>query len=181
MGIISGLDRMGGNAVQTDARLSPANYGGPLVDLRGRVIGLIVPMSHAPGDLAGAELYDSGIGFAVPGWLVRRSVERLSAGRSIRRGLLGVQVDHGGVGGVRIRAVADPSPARRMGIEPGDVITEIDDKPVANYAEMQRRMAFKADGDAVALTIQRGDQVMHVDGALDALDAIGPLPTTPAP
>ncbi|MFP6701468.1 MAG: trypsin-like peptidase domain-containing protein, partial [Planctomycetaceae bacterium] len=67
VGIISALNRIWGRALQTDAKISPANYGGPLVDIRGQVIGVLVPLSQRrPGQTAGVEWYDSGIGFAIP-------------------------------------------------------------------------------------------------------------------
>ena len=67
VGILSATHRIWGKAIQTDAKISPSNYGGPLIDLRGRVLGILVPMSpQGEGALAGAEWYDSGIGFAVP-------------------------------------------------------------------------------------------------------------------
>ncbi|MEM8670721.1 MAG: trypsin-like peptidase domain-containing protein [Planctomycetota bacterium] len=66
-GIISALNRFKVNAVQTDANISPANYGGPLLSIDGRVIGICVPMHpNVDSDTAGSEWYDSGIGFAVP-------------------------------------------------------------------------------------------------------------------
>ena len=45
VGIVSALDRIWGKAIQTDAKISPNNYGGPLVDIGGRVLGVLVPMS----------------------------------------------------------------------------------------------------------------------------------------
>src|SRR5262249_28458348 len=66
-GILSATSRISGKAVQSDANTSPANYGGPLVDLDGRVIGICVPLTPgAQQEAAGAQWYDSGIGFAVP-------------------------------------------------------------------------------------------------------------------
>ena len=66
-GIVSALGRIAGKAIQTDAKISPVNYGGPLVGLDGRVLGILVPASpDAEGATAGFEWYDSGIGFAVP-------------------------------------------------------------------------------------------------------------------
>ena len=67
VGILSALDRVWGKAIQTDAAVSPNNYGGPLVDIRGRVLGVLVPLSpEAADEMAGVEWYDSGIGFAIP-------------------------------------------------------------------------------------------------------------------
>src|SRR5204862_4223199 len=60
-GIISATSRISGKAVQTDANTSPANYGGPLIDLDGRVLGICVPLSaDTKNAAAGAEWYDSG-------------------------------------------------------------------------------------------------------------------------
>ncbi len=66
-GVLSAVNRIWGRAIQTDARISPTNYGGPLIDIRGRVLGVLAPLSpQQQGEVAGAEWYDSGIGFAVP-------------------------------------------------------------------------------------------------------------------
>src|SRR5262249_43484574 len=60
IGIISALNRIWGKAIQTDAKISPVNYGGPLIDLQGRVMGVIVPAStRGQDEVAGVEWYDS--------------------------------------------------------------------------------------------------------------------------
>src|SRR5690606_17319965 len=67
IGIISAIGRIWGKAIQTDAKVSPTNYGGPLLSIDGRVFGVLVPASpQGDGETAGVEWYDSGIGFAVP-------------------------------------------------------------------------------------------------------------------
>ncbi len=67
LGLISGKNRIFGKAIQTDANISPANYGGALIDVEGRVIGICTPLSPNSMDvMAGAEWYDSGIGFVIP-------------------------------------------------------------------------------------------------------------------
>lgn len=176
VGMISGLERMSGNAIQTDAKLSPANYGGPLIDLEGRVIGLIVPMSYSPGDLAGVELYDSGIGFAVPTWQTEPAAARLAKGENVRRGVLGIKIDMMSRKTLRIVAVAAPSPAKTAGLLPGDELVAIDDQPLNSWPDMQHRLAFRADGDAVALTIRRAAQTIQTDATLAASEDIGAFP-----
>ena len=89
VGIISAKNRMHSNAVQTDAKLSPLNFGGPLCDIHGRVVGITVPMAQRPGELAGVEMYDSGVGFAVPKHRLDAIVSELRTGRSFYRGWLG--------------------------------------------------------------------------------------------
>ncbi|MFP6648785.1 MAG: trypsin-like peptidase domain-containing protein, partial [Pirellulaceae bacterium] len=66
VGIISATNRIWGKAIQTDSKISPVNYGGALVDIEGRVAGILVPLSPQgqSSELAGTEWYDSGIGFA---------------------------------------------------------------------------------------------------------------------
>src|SRR5205085_6749092 len=67
VGIVSALGRIWNKAIQTDAKVSPVNYGGPIIDIAGRVQGIILPASPTGQDeTAGFEWYDSGIGFAVP-------------------------------------------------------------------------------------------------------------------
>ena len=73
VGILSALDRIWGKAIQTDAAVSPNNYGGPLVDIQGRVLGVLVPLSpEATDEVAGVDWYDSGIGFAIPAEHIER-------------------------------------------------------------------------------------------------------------
>ncbi len=89
VGILSAVDRIWGKAIQTDAAVSPNNYGGPLVDIRGRVMGILVPLSpDADGGVAGMEWYDSGIGFAIPMEHIPQVLPRLEKGEDLhpRRG-----------------------------------------------------------------------------------------------
>ena len=67
VGVLSATNRIWGRAVQTDCKVSPANYGGPLIDIQGRVFGILLPLSpQGTSETAGSEWYDSGIGFCVP-------------------------------------------------------------------------------------------------------------------
>ncbi len=93
VGTLSAIERFGGLALQTDAKTSPANYGGPLFNLEGRVLGICVPIAAGEDELAGVDWYDSGIGFAIPTDVLRERIERLKRGHDLRRGLLGVVLD----------------------------------------------------------------------------------------
>src|SRR5262249_26682061 len=126
-GIISAIDRIWGKAIQTDAKVSPVNYGGRLVDAAGRVYGILVPANpFADGDPAGVEWYDSGIGFAIPFEDVMSSLSRLKQGKDLRKGILGVTPTGRDIysGFSKISIVAPESTAAKAGMKPGDEISE---------------------------------------------------------
>ena len=82
---------MSGRAIQTDANISPANYGGPLIDIEGHVLGICVPLSpRAQGAASGVDWYDSGIGFAIPLSGAKRLIDEMKTGKHIKPGKLGV-------------------------------------------------------------------------------------------
>ncbi len=164
VGILSALERIWGKAVQTDAKTSPANYGGALADLDGRVVGVIVPASpRSEGETAGVEWYDSGIGFAMPFEDVLAVLPRLKQGKDLKKGLLGITVqnpnDLFGVPPV-ISTVAPDSGAANAGIKPGDKIVEVDGKPVDNFSKVLHILGSKYDGDAVAVKVRRDKETV---------------------
>jgi len=175
LGIVSGLDRMGGLAIQTDARLSPANFGGPLIDLTGRVLGICVPMGLGDEPVAGVEWYDSGVGFAIPGPQVRSSAEHLAAGHSLRRGLLGVLLDPQATGPIRIIEVADPSPARRADLRQGDEIVTVAGRRIENYLDIRRSLRSRRAGERVDVRVRRGREEIDLPVMLAVPEDIGPL------
>lgn len=157
-GIVSADGRVWGRAIQTDAAVSPANYGGPLVDIRGRVVGILSPL---PADTAGmplgSELYDSGIGFAVPVGDVLAILPRLQAGETLRPGILGISY-----------ASPDPftapavvassragSPAARAGLRPGDRIVSANATPVDTIASFRQIIGPLYAGDRLAIEVRR--------------------------
>jgi S1-C subfamily serine protease/predicted esterase len=175
VGIISATDRIWGRAVQTDAKVSPANYGGPLVDLYGRVQGVLVPASpRAEGELAGFEWYDSGIGFAVPLEDVLRVLPRLKAGKDLRHGVLGITMSGDQyTTAPTVATVAPASPADKAGVKPGDVIKAIDGKAVHNQAQLRHQLGPKYEGDTVAVTLQRGKDEVKLDKVVLSAAAAG--------
>lgn len=161
LGIVSALGRIWGKAIQTDAKVSPVNYGGPLVDVEGRVMGILVPLSPtATGDVAGVEWYDSGIGFAIPLVDVYASLDRLKAGKDLYAGLMGVTIKGQDLyeKEVVIDRVRWGSPAYQAGAKDGDKIVELDGKPIRAQAQMRHVLGNKYAGDKVTLTVQRGDE-----------------------
>jgi serine protease Do len=193
-GIVSALGRMSGLAIQTDAKISPANYGGPLFDIEGRVIGVCVPMGPGEDELAGVEWYDSGIGFAIHRDRAQRSVARLQQGQELQRGLIGVYFDmHEPVVGVQptaaqadesadgagLRIIGAPrGPAAAAGLKADDVITHVDGEPTPRVVDFRRVLASKAAGDTLDITYRRGDQSAVVTLTLAAAEDFRSPPTS---
>jgi S1-C subfamily serine protease/predicted esterase len=185
-GIISALHRIWGKAVQTDAKVSPTNYGGPLVDISGRVFGVLVPANpFADGDTAGVEWYDSGIGFAIPLEDVFSVLPRLKQGKDLRRGMLGVTPSSTDIysGLSKVNSVAPESTAAKAGIKAGDEIIEVDGKPTLNHAQVLHALGRKYEGDVVTIKIKRGKEEkvfanLVLSGSLSAFvtPALGILP-----
>ena len=159
-GIISATRRMSGRAVQTDANLSPANYGGPLIDIEGRVLGICVPLSPQSRETAGGtEWYDSGIGFAVPVHGAEGLIKRMASGETIRPGWLGIRPATESKGeGVTIEEVQPNSPAAGAGLKKGDIIVAINGQAVADTAALADVMNKLAAGDSLTLVYKQGGE-----------------------
>jgi serine protease Do len=180
VGIISATGRIWGKALQTDAKVSPLNYGGPLVDILGRVQGILIPASpQGEGETAGFEWYDSGIGFAIPMEDVYATLSRLKEGKDLQRGLLGVRMKSQDIYGAapEIGDILKDSAAARAGLKKGDVIVELDGKPVVRMAQIQHLLGPKYEGDKVTVKYRRGKEE-HVVQDL-ALVAVLQVPAHP--
>jgi len=143
--------------IQTDASINPGNSGGPLLNIRGALIGINTAI------YGGAQ----NIGFAIPAKRASQVVGDLIRYGEVRRSYLGVQVQDltpelaSALGietrhGVVVREVEDGSPGESAGIEPGDVILEIDGHDVRDRSEFDERVAAAAIGSTLKLTVQRG-------------------------
>ncbi len=160
-GIISAKHRIWGRAVQTDVKVSPANYGGPLIDLSGRLIGILVPLSpRQQSEVAGAEWYDSGIGFAVPLSDVMPQLEKLKHGEDLHAGLLGISLKGKNIYADRaeIAAVAPKSPAADAGIRAGDVIVAVDGAPIERQAQLKHALGPRYAGETLEVVVERGEK-----------------------
>jgi S1-C subfamily serine protease len=147
------------NIIQTDAALNPGNSGGPLVDSRGRVIGVntaIIPMAQ-------------GICFAIPANTAQFVAARLIRDGKIRRSYIGfagqnvplqrkvvrfhrLDVDSG----VLVVGLEADSPAGKAGLREGDVIVSFDSKPIFTIDDLQRLLTEERVGVTSPMTVVRG-------------------------
>jgi len=153
-------DRSIQDFIQTDAAINPGNSGGPLVSVRGEVIGVNSAIASQTG-------FYSGYGFAIPINLARRVMDQIIKHGHVQRAALGVTVrnvspnDAAYVGLPDIRGVvvedfgSDASPARKAGLEPGDIIVSVDGKPVEYVGQLQQEIAFRQPGDVVKVEVAR--------------------------
>jgi S1-C subfamily serine protease len=189
-----------GNAIQTDAAINHGNSGGPLLDARGRVIGINSQIESTGG---GGE----GVGFAVPADTVRRSLDELREKGRVDYGFLGVTtyelypqladrlglaVEHGAL----VASVEPNGPAAKAGIKPGedeiefqgqkgipsggDTIVAVDGKEITTSADLPNAISLKGPGDEVRLTLLNGKERRTVTVTL-APRPNKPAPTTPEP
>jgi len=130
------------------------------VNIRGQVIGINSAIASETG-------FYAGYGFAIPMNLARTVMDQLVKTGRVERAVMGVaihdarQEDADAVGLKQISGVvvdsytSDDSPARKAGIQPGDVIIAVDGQPVDNTPQLQQRVAFKKPGETVEVTVLR--------------------------
>jgi putative serine protease PepD len=171
------------NVIQTDAAVNHGNSGGPLLDLRGRVIGVTSQIESSSGG-------SDGVGFAVPSNTVESVVSQLVSRGRARHALLGVQVQTlppnvartlGVPAGVAVAAVDSGSAADKAGLKEatssrtiagvdystgGDVITKIDGDVVTTAEQLRGAIAAHVPGDVVELTAVRGGRTRIVRATL---------------
>jgi len=169
------------DVIQTDAAINPGNSGGPLLDSAGRLIGVNTAIYSPSGASAG-------IGFAVPVDTVSRIVPELIAHGRVVRPQIGVGFDDRlsaavtrrlGIEGVLIREVYEDTGAAAAGLQgtnvdrrgrvvPGDVIQEIDGKPVRSTSDLLGRLGSYKPGDTVTFTVWRDGSARKVQVKLRA-------------
>jgi S1-C subfamily serine protease len=155
--------------IQTDAAINPGNSGGPLLDSAGRLIGVNTQIASPSGASAG-------IGFAIPVDEVNRIVPRLIRDGRFVRPALGISAGPPGLHqalnlprGVSLVGVGRGGPAERAGLQPfrrgargevvpGDVITAVNDQPVADLDDLLAQLERFQPGDSVTLTVWRAGQ-----------------------
>ena len=171
-GIVSALGRTGlgintfENFIQTDAAINPGNSGGALIDTGGNLVGIntAIFFSGSGGNL--------GIGFAIPVSTARMVLEQIVASGSVTRGWIGVEVDEvtpalaesfqlPAPRGALVRGVLPGGPADRAGVKLGDVLVEIEGRPVSDPATVLNLVAALAPGQPAKMKLRRRDKELE--------------------
>jgi S1-C subfamily serine protease len=150
------------NVIQTDAALNPGNSGGALVDAHGRLIGVNTAVAGI------------GLGLAVPiNATTRKIIGALMSEGRFRRAYLGLVGGHrplpprlidttGRTAGIGINEVVDGSPAALAGLQPKDIILDVDGTPMDSAGDLQRLMISDAIGRSITLRVVRDDNVIEL-------------------
>jgi serine protease Do len=161
--------------IQTDAAINPGNSGGPLLNLRGEVIGVntaIITNARSEGNI--------GIGFAVPINTIRDLLPQLHTGKIVR-GRIGVSVtevpreafeDFGlkSRAGAVVAQVAPGGAAAKAGVEPGDVITQYNGRPIAKSDDLVKMVVATKPGTSVPVKVVRNKQEKTLNVTVEELD-----------
>jgi serine protease Do len=178
VGVLSATNRIWSTAIQTDAKISPANYGGPLVDLRGRVLGVLVPLSPQKqgGEIAGAEWYDSGIGFAIPLADILPRLPTLKSGKDLYPGVMGISLKQGDpfATSAELGATQAGSPSYKAGLRGGDTIVEIDSTPIERQSQLRHVLGPHYAGEKVHVVYIRGKDKERREADIELTDKLIP-------
>ena len=176
-GIVSALGRSGlgiegyEDFIQTDASINPGNSGGALVNLKGELVGINTAILSPGG---GGNV---GIGFAIPSNMAKDIMEQLVSNGEVQRGRLGVAIQdltpdlaqafgmqH--IEGAVISQVMKNSPADRAGLRTGDVIVEVNSRPVAGSGELRNLIGLLRVGQSFDLKILRNGKAKKVKAVI---------------
>jgi serine protease DegQ len=164
-GIVSALGRTGlgintfENFIQTDAAINPGNSGGALIDAGGNLVGINTAIFSRSGG-------SMGIGFAIPVSTAKMVLEQIVKNGSVTRGWIGVELREltpadaeafklGAARGALIAVVLRDGPADKAGVRPGDVVTEIQGKPVVDPTAMLNLVAALPPGAPAKVKVRR--------------------------
>jgi len=181
-GIISALNRPNpdpsdrrkpGEFIQTDAAINPGNSGGALVDARGELIGINTFLISSSGSF-------SGMGFAIPSQIVQPTVETLIRDGKVTHVFIGIQISDltpdnakffqmNKAEGAVVSEVEPDAPGAKAGLRTGDVITELDGKPVTDAGQLQMTVGQKRPGDTIHLLVVRDSKPTSIPVTLEAL------------
>ena len=172
-GIVSALNRTIANAdgaldglIQTDAAISSGNSGGPLLNSSGEVVGINTAVFQSSMNTAANNVgFAISVGEALP---VIETLRGLAGGDSRVEGYLGVGLEDrqdGGRGAV-ITEVGDDSPASLAGIEPGDIVVDVDGTPIDGQGALIAAIRDRSPGDTIAIEVLRGSSRLTLTATL---------------
>ena len=188
-GIISATGRTGlgintvEDFIQTDAAINPGNSGGALVDAYGQLVGINTAIFSRSGG-------SMGIGFAIPTEIVKLVMNGIIKDGKVHRGWLGIELqssmkDPTKLGddtqGVEVMNVMRDGPAAKAGLQKGDIITAMDNKPVNDANTLIQMVARKAPNSVVNLQVMRNKAQSSVNvtlGERQPQEALTELPTS---
>lgn len=161
--------------LQTDAPIDPGNSGGPLVNMRGEVIGMNSAIATSVGQF-------SGVGFAIPIKMIKAMMPTLIKGGKIIRGMLGVEIQDltkpladsfglSSTNGALVSQVTKGSPAEHAALQPGDVIVGFQGTAINDKTELRNLVAAATPGTDAKLDIIRDGKKQTVDVKLGTLAA----------
>ncbi len=161
-GMLSATHQLDKNhdAFQTDAAMNDANMGGALVDLRGRLIGLNIPVNTAQFGR------NSGIGFSIPLSKIEEALPRLKEGKNVVPGFFGINVQPDPSGKVVIAGVVPGGGADKAGVAVGDVVVEFAGQAIQNFDQLRALIVSQLAGDEVVLKVVRGEQELELKALL---------------
>jgi serine protease Do len=182
-GIVSALNRPNpesdrrkpGQFIQTDAAINQGNSGGALVDARGELIGINTFLYSPNGAFAG-------MGFAIPTQIAQPTVSTLMRDGKVRHGYIGISIedvtpqnakffDVKKAVGALVSDVTPDSPGSKAGLKSGDVITELNGKPVSDAGELQMETSQKQPGDTIHLSVIRDGKIVEVPVTLESANS----------
>ncbi len=139
-------------SIQTDAAINPGNSGGPLLDANAQVLGLNDQIQTNSGSSAG-------VGFAVPSNTAARIASSIIGGKSVKHAYVGVELNaNSNSGGAQVSSISPGSPAESVNLQPGDVVTAINGKPIASTEQFIETVDTYGPGQSIKLTVNRGGQ-----------------------
>lgn len=140
------------DAIQTDAAINPGNSGGALVDMEGNLVG--VPSVIASNTDAAGQAGSIGLGFAIPVNQARRIAEELIDTQSVQMPAINAQIDTRSVNGALVGEVFPGGAAAGAGLQPGDLITEVDGRRIDSGLTLIAAIRSQQVGDTLTLTVE---------------------------
>ncbi|HEX4717097.1 MAG TPA: trypsin-like peptidase domain-containing protein [Thermoleophilaceae bacterium] len=147
------------DALQTDAAINPGNSGGPVLNARGRVVGITDQIATGS---SGSDSF-TGVGFAVPIDDVKAELSQLQRGIHVSHAYLGVGTSEAnGDNGAPVASVPSGSPAAQAGLRSGDLVTAVNGKAIHGPNGLVAAVEARRPGDKLTLTVQRGSDHITV-------------------